>query len=95
MFLQAGPDWFGVLLRETVCIVYEENIPSESRCDLTDQDMNKGNRKHVQTMDMLLATQCQPTGKSADSLPSEALALTWSSAAETDCSDYSLNQLPF
>lgn len=32
------------------CIVCEENIPSESHCDLTDQDINKGNCKHLKTM---------------------------------------------
>jgi hypothetical protein len=57
--------------------------------------MKEGNCKHVQAVDIIQATQRQPTGKPADSLPPEALALPWSSVDETDHSNYSLNQLPF
>lgn len=82
------PDRFGALLLKVACVVHEEAIPSESCCDLTEQDMNKGNSKPVQTMDTIWGKLWQPTGKSADSLPTEALTLTCSAVDETDYNDY-------
>lgn len=89
------PDRFGAHLLKVACVVHEETIPLERCCDLTEQHMNEGNGKPGRAMDTIRATLWQPTGKSADALPTEALALTRSAVDETDYNDYSMNQLPF